>query len=191
MMSCFNNAGKVFQEAWNKLEPGGWLELQDVIAPWVDSLSSLSHSFLSISIPGQRLTSSIVDGSLTNSTLLEFHTLNISAAKSIGRDVKQVITYPSLFSQAGFINIQEVPFLWPIGPWALDPKLKKVGEMFRDDLDETLEPIAQRLFGGVMNMEKQEMERLVDGARRDLWDVSLVFLYLFEVMGPKNEMGKR
>lgn len=39
----------------------------------------------------------------------------------------------------GFINIREVHFQWPIGSWALDPKLKKVGEIFRDDLDVTLE----------------------------------------------------
>lgn len=43
-MSCFNDAGKVIKEAWNHLEPGGWLELQDVVAPWVDSSSSLLSS---------------------------------------------------------------------------------------------------------------------------------------------------
>ena len=46
--------------------------------------------------------------------------------------------------------------------------------MFRDDLDRTLEPIAGRLFQGVMKMGKEEVKRLVDGARRDLWDVSFI-----------------
>lgn len=48
--------------------------------------------------------------------------------------------------------------------------------MFRDDLDRTLEPIAERLFEGVMKMGNEEMKRLIDGARRDLWNVSVVFL---------------
>lgn len=44
-MSCFNDAGKVIKEAWEKLEDGGWLEMQDVIAPWDDGkLESSSTS---------------------------------------------------------------------------------------------------------------------------------------------------
>lgn len=43
-MSCFNDAGKVIREAYEKLEPGGWLELQDVIAPWTDGNFPPLHS---------------------------------------------------------------------------------------------------------------------------------------------------
>ncbi|CZR58031.1 uncharacterized protein PAC_07921 [Phialocephala subalpina] len=155
MMSCFNDAGKVICEAYEKLEPGGWLELQDVIAPWTD-----------------------VDGSLLGSKLLEFHTNTIEAALSVGRDVKQVIKYPSLFVAAGFQEISEFHYQWPIGAWAKDEKLKKIGEMFRDDLDQTMEPIAERLFGLVKKMPRKEIDDLVREARRDLFDVKRIRGYM-------------
>ncbi|KAF8863917.1 S-adenosyl-L-methionine-dependent methyltransferase [Acephala macrosclerotiorum] len=155
MMSCFDDAGKVIREAYEKLEPGGWLELQDVIAPWTD-----------------------VDGSLQGSKLLEFHTNAIEGALSIGRYVKQVIKYPSLLAAAGFEQISEFHYQWPIGAWAKDEKLKKIGEMFRDDLDKTMEPIAERLFGMVKKMPREEINNLVREARRDLFDVNRVRGYM-------------
>ncbi|KUJ15418.1 S-adenosyl-L-methionine-dependent methyltransferase [Mollisia scopiformis] len=155
MMSCFDSAALVIQEAYQNLEPGGWLELQDVVAPWTD-----------------------VDGSLSNSALLHFHTLTISAAAQIGRDVCQVITYPSLLAAAGFSSVTEMHYQWPIGPWAMDPRLKRVGEMFREDLDVTVEPIAERLYKGVLGMGDSEVGEIVRAARRDAWDVKRVRGYM-------------
>lgn len=109
---------------------------------------------------------------------MEFHTNTIESALSIGRNVKQVIKYPSFLAAAGFEEITEFHYQWPIGPWADDEKLKKIGEMFRDDLDKTMEPISERLFGMVKKMPREEIDDLVKEARRDLFDVRRVRGYM-------------
>lgn len=35
---------------------------------------------------------------------------------------------PLLTRGTGFVDVQELRFKWPIGPWSSDPKLKEVGK---------------------------------------------------------------
>jgi hypothetical protein len=95
-MSCFQSPLSVIKSAFMTLEPGGYLELQDCVAPWTS-----------------------VDGTFAGTKLQKFHQMTIDGAKFVGRDVCQVVRYKSFFEEAGFVDVKEVFYCWPLGAWAM------------------------------------------------------------------------
>lgn len=146
-MSCFFSPLSVIQSAIEALSPGGYLELQDCVAPW--------HS---------------LDNTLFSTTLWKFHQMTIAAAASLGRDVTQVIKYKAFFEQAGFVDVKEVHYQWPLGKWAKDEKMKKVGEMFREDMESVMGVLAERLLVRGAGMEKVKADEMVEDVTRDCRD---------------------
>ncbi|KAH9217111.1 S-adenosyl-L-methionine-dependent methyltransferase [Leptodontidium sp. 2 PMI_412] len=147
LMSCFQSPFSVIQSAFNALSPGSYLELQDCVAPW--------HS---------------LDNTLASTTLWEFHQMTIGAAASLGRDVTQVIKYKAFFEQAGFVDVKEVHYQWPLGKWAKGEKTKRAGEMFREDMESVMGVLAERLVVRGAGMEKEKADEMVKAVKRDCRD---------------------
>ncbi|KAH7397541.1 S-adenosyl-L-methionine-dependent methyltransferase, partial [Cadophora sp. MPI-SDFR-AT-0126] len=147
LMSCFHSPLTVIKSAFAALSPGGYLELQDCVAPW--------HS---------------LDSTLAGTTLWNFHQMTIAAAASLGRDVTQVIKYKAFFEEAGFVDVREVHYQWPLGKWAKGEKMKKVGEMFREDMESVMGVLAERLLVRGAGMEKGKADEMVEAVKRDCRD---------------------
>ncbi|PVH79675.1 S-adenosyl-L-methionine-dependent methyltransferase [Cadophora sp. DSE1049] len=165
LMSCFHSPLSVIKSAFAALTPGGYLELQDCVAPW--------HS---------------LDDTLVGTTLWKFHQMTIAAAASLGRDVTQVVRYKAFFEEAGFVDVKEVHYQWPLGKWAKGEKMKKAGEMFREDMESVMGVLAERLLVRGAGMEKGEADEMVEAVRRDCRD-GRVHAYMpgIVVYGRKSE----
>ncbi|MAD87601.1 MAG: hypothetical protein CL912_31975 [Deltaproteobacteria bacterium] len=147
LMSCFHYPLAVIKSAFAALEPGGYLELQDCVAPW--------HS---------------LDDTLSGTTLWRFHQMTIAAAASLGRDVTQVVKYKAFFEEAGFVDVKKVHYQWPLGKWAKGEKMKKVGEMFQEDVESLMDVLAERLLVRGAGIEKEKADEMVEAVRRDCRD---------------------
>jgi len=85
------------------LEPGGWLELQELSVPVSD------------------------DGTMGPETsLYQAAKVMRDGAAAAGRPFVDLYTLKDMLRKAGFINIVEKRLHWPSNPWPRDPKLKEI-----------------------------------------------------------------
>ena len=88
------------------LRPGGWVELSDSISPV-----------------------SCDDGTLPpNSALLQWNTILLEASIKLGAPLNSALKYKEQLKEAGFVNIVEHRFRWPINGWPRDRDAKLLGK---------------------------------------------------------------
>jgi hypothetical protein len=94
----------IIQQAFNILNPGGYLELQ----------ATLCH-YMSI------------DDTLNGTAFREY----INAQRKPGHET---IFYKKFMKEAGYVDIVEKHFQWPLGDWSKDQQCKEVGKIFKEDV---------------------------------------------------------
>ena len=55
-------------------------------------------------------------------------------------------TMPNTLLRLGFVDVVEKKFIWPIGPWSSDTKLKEIGRWNQRNWEEGLEGWVMALF---------------------------------------------
>ncbi|KAJ5682496.1 hypothetical protein N7462_005661 [Penicillium macrosclerotiorum] len=97
----------IFKQCYDNLVPGGWIEC-------VERDPRISCD----------------DGSITegNSSLF-FGKTACEAAVNWGRPITLVHNLKDMMEKAGFVDIHEKVYKWPIGPWPKDPILKEAGRL--------------------------------------------------------------
>jgi len=89
------------------LTPGGYIELFDSVTPIACD-----------------------DGTLPpDSPLLKWSNLLLEASRKMGRPIDSVLQYKQQLADAGFVNIVQVEYKWPINPWPRDKKHKTLGTL--------------------------------------------------------------
>ena len=53
---------------------------------------------------------------------------------------------PNILLHLGFVDVVEKKFIWPIGPWSSDTKLKEIGRWNQRSWEEGLEGWVMALF---------------------------------------------
>ncbi|KAJ9481669.1 hypothetical protein VN97_g11799 [Penicillium thymicola] len=97
----------VYRQCYDNLEPGGWFE------QFEGGCNVISD-----------------DGSLPKDSCLASWGPNIvGAAARSGRSVDTLDTMRGEIKKAGFIELREKVYKWPIGPWPRDPVLKEAGRL--------------------------------------------------------------
>ncbi|KAF4342091.1 methyltransferase [Fusarium beomiforme] len=105
MLGCFTDFPQMIKVAFDNLEPGGYLELQDM------SLPARSD-----------------DGTLhPESYLSKWCKCCFEAGQNLGRPVFPTTEYKNYLAAAGFVDIVEVQQKWPTNPWPRDKKFKDLG----------------------------------------------------------------
>ena len=105
MPVCFNDLPSTVRVAYDNLESGGYLELQDM------SLPARSD-----------------DGTLDpNSFLSQWCDLCIKAGQNRERPRFPVTGYKQYLADAGFVEIIEVQMKWPTNTWPGDAKFEELG----------------------------------------------------------------
>ncbi|KAK5661175.1 hypothetical protein OQA88_11066 [Cercophora sp. LCS_1] len=95
-----------FKQCYDALEPGGWLEVQDILYPMESD-----------------------DGTLTpDSPLRKWSELLLEGFTGIGRPLNTAFQYKDQLLEAGFVEIGEIKAKWPSNGWPRDPILKQIGE---------------------------------------------------------------
>lgn len=95
---------RLFEQAWDHLEPGGWLEVADTGPVTSD------------------------DGSLRpDCALHQWITTLTECSELIGRSLLSSSRYKEQMQAQGFQNVVEVTFKWPQNRWPRDKKLKELG----------------------------------------------------------------
>ncbi|KAJ5765483.1 hypothetical protein N7520_005042 [Penicillium odoratum] len=141
----------VYQQCYDNLIPGGWIE------QFEGSCNIMSD-----------------DGSLPEDSILANWGDNlIAAANKSGHPMGTLDTMREQIENAGFVDVHEKVYKWPIGGWAKDPVLKEAGRLNSTMWKSGMEGWAMYLltrYGSPKPWAKQEVQVLIAKARSELKD---------------------
>ncbi len=146
MTGSFTNFETFFAQAFNFLNPGGYLEAIDVTYPIQCDDDSLKK----------------------DSALNKWSDLSLKASIKLGRPVNSATKYKAQFEAAGFVDVVQTEFRWPINQW---PKGKKEKELGGLDEGKFLECVKWRkyfLFYEGLGWTDQEVEAFLVDVRKDI-----------------------
>jgi hypothetical protein len=108
------------------------------------------------------------DGTLAGSRLEEWDAKIAAGSRALGKDWHRTSKYKSYMEEAGYVDIVETKFAWPVGPWAKDPKLKTLGLWAREDFLSALQGASMAVMTRGLGMSTQEVEVLLAGVRQEV-----------------------
>lgn len=135
----------MFQQAFDALEPGGWLEFQDASMPIRAD-----------------------DASMDGTSWAEWVILFNQAMNKIGRDATDPERYQQWMQEVGFENVTRINFKWPQNPWPKDPVLKELGQWHMVNTLDGVYGFTARPFTQILGMPLEEVEVLLAQVVKDI-----------------------
>lgn len=137
---------RLFRQAYDHLNPGGWLEFQEY------------HCCIYSDDGTDSLTPSLIDWVEKMTT----------AAEKFGRLLPIGDKTGPWMRGAGLADIREDVYKVPIGPWAKDPHLKELGHWYRLQFLEAIEPFTLQLATNVLGWSTIETQLMINSVKKDL-----------------------
>ncbi|KAK5658999.1 hypothetical protein OQA88_1085 [Cercophora sp. LCS_1] len=137
---------EAIHQAFDCLRPGGWFESQEI---------------------GRSVNCD--DGSVSVDTSLACWARNLDRAASLKghpRDVAERVV--EWYRDPGFVDVHQRVFKMPIGVWAADPALQKVGLCWGMSLGSGLGSLSSRLFHEALRMDYAKITEFLSRVRQDI-----------------------
>ncbi|GKT95320.1 methyltransferase domain-containing protein [Colletotrichum tofieldiae] len=151
MNGSFANWEGVLEQAYNHLEPGGYLEIQDSVWPPVCNDGTLKE----------------------DSALYRWSHLIVEACNKTGRPIDKTGQMPMMMEAAGFEHIRTTKVIFPASPWPMDRKLRELGIWNQEQLLPGLEALTLGLFTRVLDWSRSETLVLCANVREELKDTNI------------------
>ena len=114
-----------------------------------------------------------VDESLAGTVLESFSEMMIEGSRRFGKDLTHPTRYKDYMKAAGFIDIVEEQFQWPINTWPKGKYYKTLGLWYNQDLLDGLSGMAMAICTRGLKMSREEVELLLEKVRKDLKDTRI------------------
>ncbi|EOD44847.1 putative tam domain methyltransferase protein [Neofusicoccum parvum UCRNP2] len=158
---------RLFQQAYNNLSPGGWIEMQEFEVRYGcddDSYPAKApnvHNYMK---------------------LLRESSEKFGKRMDIARDQQQWI------KDAGFINVKEDLYKAPLSPWAKGRRLKEIGKYNLIHVLDAIEAYSIALFTRVLNYSAEEVQVMLAKMREEYKNPELHIYWIYHVTyGQKPE----
>ncbi|KAJ0143076.1 hypothetical protein HZ326_14123 [Fusarium oxysporum f. sp. albedinis] len=164
MTGSFADMEKFVQNAYDNLEPGGYLEMQDLTYPIACD-----------------------DGTLPpDCEVLRSGLLSIEASAKAGRAINLAPKYKTFLEKAGFVDVVEKRFRWPINEWPKDKHYKELGKWSYSNINNGLEGLLLGLFTRFLGWSADEVRVFCSAMRKQLRDRSIhAYIPVYVVYGRK------
>ncbi|KAM0547770.1 hypothetical protein ACHAPJ_010231 [Fusarium lateritium] len=164
MTGSFADVEGFIKNAYDNIEPGGYLEMQDLTYPITCD-----------------------DGTLpSNSQILRSGQLSIEASAKLGRAINLAPKYKNFFEKAGFTDVVERQFKWPINEWPKDKHYKDLGRWSYANINNGLEGLLLALFTRLLGWTADEVQVFCTAMRKELRDRSIhAYIPIYVVYGRK------
>ncbi|KAL4805652.1 S-adenosyl-L-methionine-dependent methyltransferase [Aspergillus unguis] len=145
LYGCVADWDRLYKEAYKALKPGGWIEqAEQSVVPKSD------------------------DGTTTGTIFEEWGDVSIKAGEAFGKSLKIIDESKERITNAGFVEVVERRFKIPIGPWANDPSLKKLGQFNQLHWEEGIEGWSIYLLTTVLGWSREAVELYLARMRKGL-----------------------
>lgn len=93
-----------------------------------------------------------------------------SASENFGKTMRICENMGSLIQEAGFVDVVEKRFRWPLGPWSSDPKLKEVGRWNLLNWEDGMEGWVMALYTRQLKWSYDEVQSFLGQIKSTLRD---------------------
>ena len=145
LCTCFGDPAAVISKAFDSLAPNGYLEMQDAT-----------------------LALRCVDESLNDTALERWVSLLFTGAKKLGRDWSCATKYKQYMRDAGFVDVQERQYKWPINTWPKAKQYKTLGSWVLQNFLNGVHAASMAVLSRGLGMSREEVEMLLVDVRNDL-----------------------
>ncbi|KAL2133618.1 hypothetical protein VTI74DRAFT_2020 [Chaetomium olivicolor] len=137
---------RFFQQSFEHLQPGGYIEVCDILYPMACD-----------------------DGTLPDdSALQKWVRLVLEGTRRIGAPLDSALHYKQQLIDAGFQNVHEVKYKWPLNTWPKDKKHKELGAWSLMNFQDALSALSLMMFTNVLGWSREETELLLMEVRKDM-----------------------
>lgn len=164
MTGSFTDMEQFVKKSYANLEPGGYLEMQDITVPYACD-----------------------DGTLTpENPIARASSFAMEASYAAGRPMDVAPKYKSYLERAGFTDIVERRFKWPFNEWPRDPHHKELGMWTRENFNIGLEGLCMALFTRYLAWSKEEVLVFAAQVRAAIRDRNVhAYIPIYVVYGRK------
>lgn len=151
LFGCIADWPKLYREVLKHLKPGGYIE-QVEMAPGFKS----------------------DDGSLSPDTAYgQWHDLGVKCGLKMGKSFETMYEMKGLISAAGFEDINETVYKWPVGPWMQDQESKELGMWTQLHIEQGLGDWSMAPLTRVLGWSKEQVDVFISCMKRDLRNKSI------------------
>jgi hypothetical protein len=86
----------------------------------------------------------------------------------MGQPIDVAVKYKNLMIDAGYENVEEVIYKWPINPWPKAKKQKLLGAYEQQNLTDGLPGFCMAFFTRVMGWSTEAVEAFMEEVRKDI-----------------------
>ena len=155
-LTAIRDWNRLIKQSFDHLKPGGWLELSCTI-PEIHSDDN--------SIP-------------KDSAYVEAGRIFVEMARKMGSPLDAPRLWKEQVQHNGFVDVEEVIYKLPMGPWPKDKRLKEIGAVERKMILEGFEAYLLRGYTQVLGGDPNTLQVILAQARRELSD-SRIHTYVF------------
>jgi len=109
-----------------------------------------------------------IDDTMNGTSLQQWTTLVPEGAANIGRVVTNSKNYPQYMAEAGFVDIVEKHFYWPLNTWPRGKREKLVGMWAQQNLLDGVEAMSMAILTRGLGWSRESVEVLLAGVRNDI-----------------------
>ncbi|KAF5694733.1 methyltransferase [Fusarium denticulatum] len=147
---------KFFSESYKNLNPGGRIEMIDIIYPLLSDDDTLTK----------------------DSALSKWSELLHDIFTKNGRPMDSALKYKDQLEAAGFVDVNIVKRKWPLNRWPKDPKHKQIGTWAQQNTLDALAALSLAVFTrpdgqGGLGWSKEEVEVFLTDVRKDIKNINI------------------
>jgi hypothetical protein len=101
----------------------------------------------------------------TDHAIYKWSAYMLEASRRIHQDLDNPPKYAQWMREAGFINVQYVPFKWPSNPWPKDKKHKTLGLWNLGNTLDGLEGFTMAFFTRILGWQPEDVHVFLVGVR--------------------------
>ena len=137
---------RFFQQCWDNLQPGGWVEIQEIRPPIECDDDSLP--------PG--------------AALHRWSEMILESARRIGINGRAAETFSEKLRDQGFINIREEKAMWALGSWPRGKREKIIGQWTQENMLQGIQGLSLALFTRRLGMSREAVELFLVDVRKEV-----------------------
>ena len=160
MAGSFKDYARFFEQCFDSIKPGGYLEMQDVnYALKTD------------------------DGCGEKSSVMKWSQLLVEAYGKLERPAEIASRYKTLMEEAGFVDVVEILYKWPINNWPKDPEYKEIGSWTYANVLQGMQGFTMAPFTRALGWSREDVEVFLMDVRKELkstknhiyWPIHIVY----------------
>ncbi len=157
---------KLVKSMYDNLTPGGWVQLDDALNPIGSDDNSMP----------------------ADSPLLKWSELVVDAGVKMGRSCNAALKFKEWLEAAGFEEVKEIVYKWPINPWPKDKELKEIGMWQFENLYHGISGLSMAFFTRFLGSDRAELEVFLADVRDNMRDRTMhAYFPVYVVYGKKPD----